>query len=142
MRFVDTSILLFSVSTDPIERDKSIAAAELLDADDLCLSVQVLQEFYVQATRPSRSASLAHEDAAAFIGTWLRFPVQEMTVTLMQAAFAASNRWQLSYWDAAIVEAARMLGCDELLSEDLSAGQDFGGFRVVNPFSGRGVWGS
>jgi predicted nucleic acid-binding protein len=140
MRFVDTNILLYSVSTDPDEREKAIAAAELLDAEDLCLSVQVLQEFYVQATRPSRSGCLTHQDATAFITKWLRFPVQEVTVALMQAAFAASRRSQLSYWDAAIVEAARMLGCAELLSEDLSAGQDFGGLRVVNPFSGPGVF--
>ena len=140
MRFVDTNVLLYSVSTAPEEREKTIAAAQLLDAVDLCLSVQVLQEFYVQATRSSRSGSLSHEDATAFIGTWLRYPVQEMTVPLMQAAFAASSRWRLSYWDAAIIEAARMLGCDELLSEDLSAGQDFGGLRVVNPFSGPGVF--
>jgi predicted nucleic acid-binding protein len=140
MRFVDTNILLYSVSTDPDERDKTIAAAEILDAEDLCLSVQVLQEFYVQATRPARSSSLTHEDATAFIEKWLRFPVQEMTLTLMQAAFAASRRWKVSYWDAAIVEAARMLGCAELLSEDLSAGQDFGGLRVVNPYSGPGVF--
>ena len=140
MRFVDTNVLLYSVSSDPDETDKTIAAAELLDAEDLCLSVQVLQEFYGEATRPSRSSSLTREEAAAFIAKWLRFPVQEMTVTLMQAAFAASRRWQVSYWDAAIVEAARMLGCDELLSEDLSAGQDFGGLRVVNPFSGPGAF--
>ena len=140
MRFVDTNILLYSVSSDPDERGKAIAAVELLDAEDLCLSVQVLQEFYVQATRKCRSGSLTHEDATAFIAKWLRFPVQEMTVKLMQAAFAAGRRWQVSYWDAAIVEAARMLGCDELLSEDLSAGQDFGGLRVVNPFSGPGAF--
>jgi predicted nucleic acid-binding protein len=134
MRFVDTNILLYSVSTHPDETREAALAAKLLDSGDLCLSVQVLSEFYVQATRSSRLGALAHDDAVALIKTWRRFPVQEMTVTLMQQAFASRARWSISYWDAAVIEAARLLGCAELLSEDLSAGQDYGGVRVVNPF--------
>jgi len=135
MRFVDTNVLLHSVSTHPVEDQKAAVAARILDADDLCSSVQVLEEFYVQATRPSRSGALTHDEAAAFIGTWLRFPVQEMTVALMHAAFSGCVRWRLSYWDAAVIESARLQGCRELLSEDLAAGQDYGGVRVVNPFA-------
>ena len=135
MRFVDTNVLLYSVSTHPDEYAKAAIAQELLDEEDLCLSVQILQEFYVQATRTSRIGALSHADAAAFIEKWLRFPAQEMTIALMQAAFAANARWQLSSWDAAVVEAARILGCSEILSEDLSAGQDYGGIRVTNPFA-------
>ena len=64
----------------------------------------------------------------------LRFPVQEMTVPLMHAALVARARWQINYWDAAIVEAARSLSCDTLYSEDLQHGQDFDGVLVVDPF--------
>ena len=134
MRFVDTNILLYSVSNHPAETQKAVVAAELLDEDDLCLSVQVLQEFYVQATRSSRTDNLTHEDAVAFIEKWLRFPVQEMSTALMIQAFSASNRWQVSYWDAAVIEAARTLGCTELLTEDLNTDQDFDGVRTANPF--------
>lgn len=134
MRFADTNILLYSVSLGPGEARKAEIAIVLLAASDLCLSVQVLQEFYVQATRPSNPGVLSHRDAAAFIATWLRFPVQSLTVPLMLAALAAKERWQLSYWDAAIIEAARASGCHEVLSEDLSHGQDYGGVRVTNPF--------
>jgi predicted nucleic acid-binding protein len=42
--------------------------------------------------------------------------------------------FQLSYWDAAIIEASRAMGCTQVLSEDLSDGQDYGGVRVTNPF--------
>lgn len=42
--------------------------------------------------------------------------------------------WDISYWDAAIIEASRTLGCDVVLSEDLSDGQDYAGIRVENPF--------
>jgi predicted nucleic acid-binding protein len=40
----------------------------------------------------------------------------------------------ISYWDAAILEAARSVGCEVVLSEDLSHGQDYAGIRVENPF--------
>ena len=52
----------------------------------------------------------------------------------MMAALDTRRRLQLSYWDAAIIEASRAMGCTHVLSEDLSDGQDFGGVRVTNPF--------
>jgi predicted nucleic acid-binding protein len=135
MRFVDTNVLLYSVSTHPDEARKAVVAAAVVDAGDLCLSVQVLQESYVQATRATRPGALSHDDAVAFVGKWLRFPVQDTTVVLVQNAFAAKARWNLSYWDAAVVEAARLLGCREVLSEDMAHGQDYGGVRIVDPFA-------
>jgi predicted nucleic acid-binding protein len=134
MRFVDTNVLLYAVSTDPTEAAKASIARALMCERDLALSVQVLQEFYVQATRPTPRGSLSHADAAALIETWLRFPVLDLTVPLVRAALAASARWQISDWDAAIVEAARALDCAVLLSEDLQHGQDFDGVKVVDPF--------
>jgi predicted nucleic acid-binding protein len=134
MRFVDTNVLLYAASTAPEEEAKARAARELLEADDLALSVQVLQEFYVQATRPSKAERLTHEQAAALIEAFLRFPVQEITVELLQAALEAKQRFRLSYWDAAVLEAARRLGCELLLTEYLSADQDYDGIRIVNPF--------
>jgi predicted nucleic acid-binding protein len=134
MRFVDNNVLLYAISSASAERAKAGRAAELLNETDLALSVQVLQEFYVQATRATATAPVAHDAAVAFIATLLRYPVQETTVSLLHAALAARARWQLCFWDAAIVEAARALGCDTLYSEDLQHGQDFGGVRVINPF--------
>jgi predicted nucleic acid-binding protein len=134
MRFVDTNILLYSISTDPSEERKASIAEELLQARDLALSVQVLQEFYVQATRPGKPGALTHREAIDFIASWKRFPVQEITVALMDSALAAKDRWRISYWDAAVVESARAAGCGELLSEDLSDGQNYGGVRVIDPF--------
>ena len=137
MRFVDTNVLLYAISGDPSEREKAAVADKLLQASDLALSVQVLQEFYVQATRTSRVARLSADEAVALVETWLRFPVQEMSVSVLRAALAASQRFQLSYWDAAIIESARELGCKEVFSEDLSAAQSYDGIRVVNPFSAK-----
>lgn len=137
MRFVDTNILLYAISDAADEEDKSAIAQKLLEASDLALSVQVLQEFYVQSTRPTRIKRLSHQEAQGLIESWLRFPVQEMTVDVLRTALESSQRFRLSYWDAAILEAARALKCDEVLSEDLNAGQDYDGVRVVNPFRGK-----
>jgi predicted nucleic acid-binding protein len=134
MRFVDTNVLLYAVSTDPAEARKAAVARELLEADDLALSVQVLQEFYVQATREGRPGRLTHEQAALLIESFLRFPAQDTTVALLRGALELKRRHRLSYWDASTLEAARQLGCATVLSEDLAHGRDYGGVRVVNPF--------
>ena len=134
MRFADTNVLLYAISRDSQERTKAARANELLSSRDVGLSVQVLQEFYVQATRESRADRLTHEQAAALVESFRRFPVQETTIGLALAAMSTGNRFRISYWDAAILEAARALACDVVLSEDLSDGQDYAGIRVENPF--------
>jgi predicted nucleic acid-binding protein len=133
-RFVDTNVLLYSISRHPAENTKREIAIALLDADDLALSVQVLQEFYVQATRITRPDALPHEIAVGLIRTWLRFTIQETTLPVMLGALDIKERHALSYWDAAIVAAARALGCRELLSEDMTHGQNVDGVFIINPF--------
>jgi predicted nucleic acid-binding protein len=134
MRFVDTNVLLYSASTAREERPKRNIARALLDSDDLALSVQVLQEFYLQSTRAGKADRLTHEEAVSLVEAFMRFPVQEMTRPLLRASLDASNRHRISYWDAAILEAARSLGCGTVLSEDLTHGEDYGGVKVENPF--------
>lgn len=137
--FVDTNVLLYAVSTAGDEAAKRLTARAILERDDLVLSVQVLQEFYVQATRPTKRDRLAHEPAVALIESWLRFRVIETTMSLVQHALTSALRWRISYWDAAIVEAARLGGSPTLLSEDLQAGMNFAGVRVENPFMAVGA---
>ena len=120
---------------DPEEQDKAARANDIPAARDLAISVQVLQEFYVQATRASRPDPLTHDQATGLVEFFLRFPVLAITTELMLAAAATSQRFGVSYCDAAILEAARSLGCDLILSEDLSDGQDYAGVRVQNPFA-------
>jgi predicted nucleic acid-binding protein len=134
VRFVDTNILLYAISRDPAEQDKAKRASDILADRDLALSVQVLQEFYVQATRASRPDAIAHQQAVRLIESFRRFPVQDITSAIMMAALDVRQRFQLSYWDAAIIEASRAMGCPEVLSEDLNDGQDYAGVRVTNPF--------
>lgn len=134
MRFVDTNVLLYAVSTVSDEASKADVATKLLDSEDLALSVQVLQEFYVQATRPGKQDPLSHDQAATLIESFLRYRVQENTLAVMRGALEMRRRFRISYWDAAIIEAARTLGCSDVLSEDLNDGQDYDGVVVVNPF--------
>jgi predicted nucleic acid-binding protein len=134
VRFADTSVLLYAISRDPAEQDKAKRANDILAERDLALSVQVLQEFYVQATRASRPDAIGHRQAVLLIESFRRFPVQDITTGVMTAALDACQRFQLSYWDATIIEASRALGCTRVLSEDLSDGQDYGGVQVTNPF--------
>lgn len=133
-RFVDTNVLIYAASPAPDEADKQHAALRLLDAGGLVLSVQVLQEFYHQATHPKRNDALAHHQAVRFIESITRFPVQAVTVDLFRDAVAISHRFQISYWDGAILAAARAAGCDAVYTEDLSDEQDYDGLRVINPF--------
>ena len=136
MKFIDTNILLYLISTDPKESRKQRIAAEVLEGKDLALSVQVLQEFYVQATRrrASGKGALTHALAAELIESFLRFPVQEMTVPVLQAALGTKERFGISLGAASILEAARAQGCATVLSEDLAHGQSYGSVKVVNPF--------
>lgn len=134
MRFADTNVLLYAVSTVPEEAAKARQAQALLANRDIALSVQVLQEFYVQATRASRAEPLTHDEAMGFIRAWRRFFTQDITLAVLDDALALKARFQVSYWDAAIIAAARASGCTEILSEDLNEGQDYGGVRAANPF--------
>jgi predicted nucleic acid-binding protein len=136
VRFVDTNVLLYAISRDPQEQEKARRANEILSARDLAVSIQVLQEFYVQATRKSRADRLTHDQAVRLVESFLRFPVAEITTAVMLAALAAGRRFQISYWDAAILEASRSVGARVVLSEDLSDGVDYGGVVVENPFRG------
>jgi predicted nucleic acid-binding protein len=138
MRFADTNIFLYAASKDSTEREKTTIALALLDERDLKISAQVLQEFYVQATRVTRYGALTHDQAANLIKSFiLRFPVQEITADLVESALKTARRYRLSYWDAAIIEAARAAGCNVVLSEDLNDDQDYSGVRIHNPFRGK-----
>ena len=134
MRFVDTDVLLYAASLLPEEADKRRRARALLTEPDLSVSVQVLQEFYHQATRSTRPGRLSHDDALQFIEPILLMPIQAVTLDVFRTGVAISQRFGLSYWDGAILAAARALGCDAVYSEDLSEEQDYDGLRVINPF--------
>lgn len=132
--FFDTNVLIYSISIDPAEAAKRDRAIALLERDDGALSIQVLQEFYTQATRSTRPHRIGHDTAATLIRAWSRFRIQAMTLALFEHALEIRVAHRFSYWDSAIIAAACALGCDELYTEDLSHGRIVEGVRIANPF--------
>ncbi len=132
--FFDTNVLLYAISPAPHEAAKRARAEVLLLQPDGAVSVQVLQEFYVQATRATRQARLAHEDAVDLVRAWTRFRVQEMTMALLERALEIKAAHGFSYWDSAIIAAACALGCSTLYTEDLAHGRQIDDVVIINPF--------
>ena len=133
-KFLDTNVLIYAIGGEQFVPRKTLRAQEILKAGDCAVSVQVLQEFYVQATRESRAGAIAHAVAVDLIRAWSRFPVQPMSLETLHAALDIKARYRLSYWDAAIVAAAQSLNCETLFSEDMAHGMTIGATTIVNPF--------
>lgn len=133
--FVDTSILLYSRDVTEPEK-QAIASAkltELWDKRNGRLSVQVLNEYFISATRrlnPGLSSEEAWDDIEA-LSAWKPLPLDMATLS---RAFAAQRRYELSWWDSMIVAAAEAAGCSRILSEELPSGAEFFGIIVENPF--------
>ena len=92
VRFVDAKVLIYAASPAPHEADKQNAVQRLLEAGDLALSVQVLQEFYHQATRSNRLGAISRDHALRFIESISHFPVQNVTLEVFRAGVAIRRR--------------------------------------------------
>jgi predicted nucleic acid-binding protein len=130
--FLDTNILLYAASGAAAEKAKRATARELLTRDGGGLSVQVLAEFYVSATA---NFKLPEEKVVRILESLENYPVLPIDDALFWSALAIKKRYQMSYWDSAIVAAAVELGCSIVYSEDLNHGQVYSGVRVINPFA-------
>ena len=131
--FIDTNVLLYAGSGASEDRQKKQIAQSLLAQPGIGFSAQVFQEFY-QAAVCKKRLDMTHAEAVAVLRSLAPFPVLPVTRELVLAATDVREQYQLSYWDAAIVAAATELGCHTLYSEDMNAGEDYGGVEVVNPF--------
>jgi predicted nucleic acid-binding protein len=133
--FVDTNVLVYA--HDRSERTKQPVAQEILEAlwssRTGTTSTQVLQEFYVVATRKFRPP-MGRRDAREVVAAYDEWGPILIDVPLIVAASNLEERHQLSFWDAMIVEAARRVGATVLLTEDLQAGRRFDDLVVANPF--------
>jgi predicted nucleic acid-binding protein len=132
-RFVDTNILIYAGSAHPDDAAKRAVALGILRRTDVAFSAQVLQEYYDVAYRKGRLA-LSHQEALTALQALSLRPVVPITADLVLRAAIVSERFRISYWDAAIVAAALELECHTLYSEDLSHQQNYDGVTVVNPF--------
>lgn len=136
--FVDTNILLYAASNAPEDQVKRQVARALLTRPDIGFSAQVLQEFYVVAVTKQR-LKMTRDEAFAVLQSLAVFPVWPISRDLVLEAIDANQRFGISYWDAAILTAAKQMGCQTLYTEDLNAGQSYDGVTVVNPFAASAV---
>lgn len=133
--FVDTNVFVYAADESPEEQHKHEVASALLatDPDDLVISTQVLQEFYVAVTRKLR-IPLPEERAASAVRGMAKLEVVQVDVSLVLTAVDTSRVVRISLWDALMIEAARQAGCRRILTEDLSHGQMIRDVIVENPF--------
>lgn len=132
--FLDTNILVYAVDQDRgPKRDASRRAIESVVADGLgVISTQVMQEFYVAATKRLGMLPLA---AKTVLSTFAVFEVVQVSPALIQSAIDCSVLNSLSFWDALIISAAASAGCVRVYTEDLNAGQAVLGVKIENPLA-------
>ena len=136
--FVDANVLVYAF--DPSAEAKHAAAQRLLERlwerETGCLSVQILQEFFVTVTRkvPRPLSIDAAADRIRELAVWKVFAPMADDVL---GAIALQKKAKLSFWDAMVIHAAAESGCDVLWTEDLNDGQVLRGVRICDPFAVR-----
>lgn len=132
--FFDTNVLVYADDLDAgAKRDRAQALlAAALRAGDGVLSTQVLQEFFVIATRKLGVDPAIARRKVELLAT---LDVVKVDVPMILRAVDLHRLHSLSFWDALVVRAAASAGCTRLLSEDMQHGATFDGVRVENPFA-------
>ncbi len=136
LSFVDTDVLLYA--HDHSAGTKHVIARDLLA--DLwgsrtgALSTQVLQEFYVNATRklPKPITAARARLIVARYGNWTVARIEPADIV---AASRLEKRHRQSFWDALIITSAARLGATTLISEDLQHGRRIAGLTIIDPFA-------
>lgn len=133
--FVDTNVLIYAHDRDAGQKHEIAKRVlrELWSEREGVLSMQVLQEFYVNVTRKIASP-LPKATARAIVESYRNWCMQT-TVEEISAAFRIEDEARLGFWDALVVASASSSGATRLISEDLNSGQTILGVRVENPFA-------
>ncbi|MCE7008491.1 PIN domain-containing protein [Kibdelosporangium philippinense] len=133
--FIDTNILIYAHDRqDPVKYKIAKAALDTLwEADTGVLSTQVLQEFYSVVVRKLK-CPMSHSEAREVVADYAEWCPIDTEAQLLVSASVLCERYQLSWWDALIIEAALRCGATTLLSEDMQHGQTFGSLTIRNPF--------
>ena len=134
--FVDTNVLIYAHDADA-GRKHEIAKNLLLELwaeRSGILSMQVLQEFYVNVTRKIRTP-LPRSSARGVVNAYAPWCVENVTAADLSSAFRIEDDARIGFWDALVVAVAARSGATRLLSEDLNSGQKIAGLLVENPFA-------
>ncbi len=134
--FVDTNVLVYARdSTGPAKQERALAwLNRLWETQRGRLSFQVLHEFYVTVTR-KLTPGLPFDAARSDVRDLLAWRPVALDGATLEEAWVMQDQFELSFWDALILAAARIARCDVLLTEDLQDGQVFAGVRVIDPFT-------
>lgn len=134
--FLDTNVLVYA--NDKTEAAKQTTAVRLITdgirSGRVVISTQVLSEFWVTVTQKIQ-VPLEREKAEKEIENFRAFRIISIEYHTVITAIHIQRRYQLSYWDALILSAAQMAGCEYVFSEDMNAGQRYGNVVVSNPFA-------
>lgn len=135
LQFVDTNILIYAhdISAGPKHARAQELVRRLWASREGCLSIQVLQEFYVNVTQKV-AKPLAPEEAADVIAALAAWQVHCPNVEDVLDAIRLQGSHQISFWDAMIMASAIRLGCHTIWSENLSAERVYDGVTVRSPF--------
>src|SRR5271163_2166859 len=135
--FVDSNILIYAHDVDAKAKHETAnkVLRELWSERTGALSMQVLQEFYINVTRKI-AIPLSKESARLVVNGYIVW-CTETTPAEISAAFRIEDEAKIGFWDALIVAAAVKSGASRILSEDLNAGQRIHGVLIENPFDGR-----
>ena len=133
--FVDANVLIYSEDgADPAKRQQALAWLKVLwQRAAGRVSTQVLNEFYVVATRKLKPAMPAG-DARAEVRRYELWQPWQIDHATVESAWAVESRYGLHFWDSLVVAAAQHMGCRYLLSEDMAHQQHYGSVQVINPF--------
>ncbi len=132
--FVDANILVYAHDKDAGERHqtaKTLVTELWTDIKPPSISVQVLQEFYVNLLKKS----VPEKEASAAVHDYLNWYIVDNDRSLLTNGIEERLRYKISFWDGLILAAARRAGADVLWTEDFNTGQDYDGILAVNPLS-------
>jgi predicted nucleic acid-binding protein len=133
--FVDTNVLIYAHDVDAKAKHETARTVlrDLWSRRTGVLSMQVLQEFYVNVTR--KIATPLSKDAARQVVNSYAIWCTETTQAEIAAAFRIEDESRIGFWDALMVASAAKSGAVRILSEDLNAQQIIAGIRIENPFA-------
>ena len=133
--FVDTNILVYAF--DHSAGYKHAIAAQMMENwwehHNGCLSIQVLQEFFVNVTRKIK-LPLEYQTARQLVADLAHWRLHVPEANDLLQAIDLHHTYRLAFWDAMVLQSAARMRCQRLLSEDLNHGQTYGDVQVINPF--------
>ena len=132
---IDTNVLLYAALGADSAPQKRLIARDIVETQDYATSGQILAEFYANAIKEKKWAvPLTPQEAANWVAVISAKPCVDIDSAIVMNAINISIRYDVSYWDGAILAAAQHLGVKNVYTEDLNHGQFYGSVRVVNPF--------